>query len=303
METDIYEENEGYEVDELETEEPEEEEIESSGEDLEEDAPSLAASQEDDEEKSTIKKNLAKFKREFFRANAENQELKERLNQASSQFNEFSFMQAENSGKLMLEKARLSHKKALEEDDFEGYYRTLEDISRAHAQLENLKALKAQQDSRERSYSPEYNAPALDPDAQEWLEENPWYNTDHPDFDAQKQLEIGTYAQKLDDYLVRSGRQHEINSPAYFEKINQKVRAYDQRNNGRIQTMKSPSVPVAPVRGGVGSIQKAPQKKKFSLSHQHRLWADELKMSHDEYAKYVLEYERENEKYGPRGRY
>ena len=304
METDAYDENENYEIDEFETEESEEEEIESTDLSEEEDAQSFSNNQEEDEEKNTIKKNLAKFKRDYFRAARENHDLKEKLNQTSTQFNDFSFMQAENNGKLMLEKARLDHQRALQEGDYDAYYKTIENITRATAQLENLKAMKAQQDSQSSSYAPEYHESPLDPDVQEWLDENTWYSEHNPDFDAQKQQEIGSYAQKLDDFLARSGRQHEINSPAYFEKINQKIRAYDQRNNGRSHSMKAPSIPVAPVRGGMTALRQAPQKKKISLHPQHKIWAEELNMSHDEYAKYIMEFnKKEKDRASGRGSY
>lgn len=300
MDTENYEADE-YEIDddEFEVEDDEAGNEEGLEEDSETDSQesSFTKDGDEDEEKSLLKKNLARLKKDFYRTAHENKTLKERLNQNSSDFrnfNDFSYSQAEENIKLQIAQAKYEQEKAFGEQDLQGFQKTIEDIARATSKLENLKVLKSQEDRRQASYSQPAEDNVIDPDAQEWLERNSWYVPNSPDFDYKKHMEIDAYARKRNEYLISVGRQNEIYGHDYLDKIDQRSKLYDQKNNSRAPSMKSQVVPVGAVRPTANSFEKQKAKKKITLGSEDKKIADSIGMAHSEYAKYVMAQNTDN---------
>ena len=65
----------------------------------------------------------------------------------------------------------------------------------------------------------------LEPRTRDWIEKNPWFQPQSPDFDAEMHEEATMFARRLERRFKADGRADEIGSSSYFKEIDKHMRA------------------------------------------------------------------------------
>ena len=242
---------------------------------------------------------------------SENHALQERLIEMDNHYRElenklqYSNLAAtqhfDDSVTLRLDKAKQLKKQAYESGDVDAMLEADTELSRAvHAQQQSS-LWKAQNQVQEQSYAPQeqsYQAVQQERDfeSRNWGAQNTWFFKGSHDYDPHLAADVETAASKFDDYLRSRGEADLIGTRQYFQEINKYVdgRRYDddapqQRRSLRMK----PQGHVSPAGRSSGSL--APSGENFKLSKLDAQWADNIGMSHKEYAKFIAaEREAEN---------
>ena len=114
--------------------------------------------------------------------------------------------------------------------------------------------------------------PAIHPDTQQWLDDNPWFLND---------TEMRTSAQAIDKDLIQEG--YVEGSTAYFKEVDKRIREVHPEKFGGTTTAK-PQQKVASANRTAG---QASGKRQVKLSPSEVAMAKKLNVPLKEYAKYV----------------
>ena len=114
--------------------------------------------------------------------------------------------------------------------------------------------------------------PAIHPDTQQWLDDNPWFLND---------TEMRTSAQAIDKELIQEG--YVEGSSAYFKEVDKRIREVHPEKFGGTTTAK-PQQKVASANRTAG---QASGKRQVKLSPSEVAMAKKLNVPLKEYAKYV----------------
>ena len=114
--------------------------------------------------------------------------------------------------------------------------------------------------------------PAIHPDTQQWLDDNPWFLND---------TEMRTSAQAIDKDLIQEG--YVEGSSAYFKEVDKRIREVHPEKFGGTTTAK-PQQKVASANRTAG---QASGKRQVKLSPSEVAMAKKLNVPLKEYAKYV----------------
>ena len=118
----------------------------------------------------------------------------------------------------------------------------------------------------------EVEMPAIHPDTQQWLDDNPWFLNDS---------EMRTSAQAIDKDLIQEG--YVEGSSAYFKEVDKRIREVHPEKFGGTTTAK-PQQKVASANRTAG---QASSKRQVKLSPSEVAMAKKLNVPLKEYAKYV----------------
>ena len=118
----------------------------------------------------------------------------------------------------------------------------------------------------------EVEMPAIHPDTQQWLDDNPWFLNDS---------EMRTSAQAIDKDLIQEG--YVEGSSAYFKEVDKRIREGHPEKFGGTTTAK-PQQKVASANRTAG---QASGKRQVKLSPSEVAMAKKLNVPLKEYAKYV----------------
>ncbi len=118
----------------------------------------------------------------------------------------------------------------------------------------------------------EVEMPAIHPDTQQWLDDNPWFLNDS---------EMRTSAQAIDKDLIQEG--YVEGSSAYFKEVDKRIREVHPEKFGGTTTAK-PQQKVASANRTAG---QASGKRQVKLSPREVAMAKKLNVPLKEYAKYV----------------
>ena len=118
----------------------------------------------------------------------------------------------------------------------------------------------------------EVEMPAIHPDTQQWLDDNPWFLND---------TEMRTSAQAIDKDLIQEG--YVEGSSAYFKEVDKRIREVHPEKFGGTTTAK-PQQKVASANRTAG---QASGKRQVKLSPSEVAMAKKLNVPLKEYAKYV----------------
>jgi hypothetical protein len=118
----------------------------------------------------------------------------------------------------------------------------------------------------------EVEMPAIHPDTQQWLDDNPWFLNDS---------EMRTSAQAIDKDLIQEG--YVEGSSAYFKEVDKRIREVHPEKFGGTTTAK-PQQKVASANRTAG---QASGKRQVKLSPSEVAMAKKLNVPLKEYAKYV----------------
>ncbi len=118
----------------------------------------------------------------------------------------------------------------------------------------------------------EVEMPAIHPDTQQWLDDNPWFLND---------TEMRTSAQAIDKDLIQEG--YVEGSIAYFKEVDKRIREVHPEKFGGTTTAK-PQQKVASANRTAG---QASGKRQVKLSPSEVAMAKKLNVPLKEYAKYV----------------
>jgi hypothetical protein len=245
----------------------------------------------DEKRQLSTRKFIVKLQRDRLRAEQEAKELREkvaRLEETAGYMNDGVLKQHAVTANLMLEKAKLAKKQALEMGDTDAIIQADQEIATATAQQEYLKMIPMPSPSKPAPTQPVYDdyseeGTATDPAIERWLTRNPWCDERSPDYDPDKAADVLGYAAGLDTVLTRQGRTHEFYSPQYFSRIDNYVRHYDQQYTAPrgIQMKTSPS-PVAPVKSS--PARAALQREKdMQLTPEEKEMARLMRVSEDQW--------------------
>lgn len=248
---------------------------------------------DDSEEKRQLstRKFIVKLQRDRMRAEQETKELREkvaRLEETAGYMNDGVLKQHAVNAGLMLEKAKLAKRQALEMGDTDAIIQADQEIATATAQQEYLKMIPMPSASKPAPTQPiqeDYGEEeaATDPAIERWLARNPWCDERSPDYDPDKAADILGYAAGLDTALTRQGRTHEFYSPQYFSRIDNYVRHYDQQSaTPKGLHMKTSPSPVAPVKSSP-SRAALQREKDFQLTSEEKEMARLMRVSEDQW--------------------
>lgn len=253
------------------------------------------------------KKKLSKIQREKHRIAAEVEQLRqenEQLKKYNQTSNEVGQAHYENSLKLKLEQAKENKRKARELNDIESEISADEEIASAITDIRAMDSWKAQQiinqkeiqqyqqnyanynqyEQQRNSYEqPEYE---LNDQTEIWLKHNPWFDEKSSHYDPDKAEEVLLYAQTLDANLARQGREEELMTKAYFDRINSFARHYDQQRNNSHQERISNASNVAPVRRMQSNQSNS---NNIKLTDDEKFMAKNAGISEDDWKKAKLE--------------
>ncbi len=118
----------------------------------------------------------------------------------------------------------------------------------------------------------EVEMPAIHPDTQQWLDDNPWFLND---------TEMRTSAQAIDKDLIQEG--YVEGSSAYFKEVDKRIREVHPEKFGGT-TIAKPQQKVASANRTAG---QASGKRQVKLSPSEVAMAKKLNVPLKEYAKYV----------------
>lgn len=249
-------------------------------------------SDQSEETRLSTKKFITKLQRDRLRAVHEAQELRERVGQLedlTGYMNEGVLKQYEVNAQLMLEKARLSKRQAVELADTDALIQADEDISRAVAQMEYLKTLPAPRAKAETStQKPQQQEYEPDPSIEHWLGRNTWCDERTPHYDPDKAADVLAYAAGLDASLSRQGRTEEYYTPQYFAKIDNYAKLYDQQYSPKASFMKAPISPVASVRSSSSASVPSKAREQIKLTEADKEMARLLKVKEEDYVKFKI---------------
>ena len=125
----------------------------------------------------------------------------------------------------------------------------------------------------------------LEPRTRDWIEKNPWFQPQSPDFDPEMHEEATIYARRLERRYKADGRADEIGSSAYFKEIDKHMRAefadvFPDRSAPKKATPKMKrDNSVAPVVRSSGSDTPSKRTAKVSLSPAERQFARNMAAS------------------------
>jgi len=119
----------------------------------------------------------------------------------------------------------------------------------------------------------EVEMPAIHPDTQQWLDDNPWFLND---------TEMRTSAQAIDKDLIQEG--YVEGSSAYFKEVDKRIREVHPEKFGGTTTTAKPQQKVASANRTAG---QASGKRQVKLSPSEVAMAKKLNVPLKEYAKYV----------------
>ena len=253
------------------------------------------------------KKRLSKMQREKHRIAAEAEQLRfenenlKKFNQTSNQVGQAHY---ENSLKLKLEQAKENKRKARELNDIDSELVADEELASAVTDLRAIDSWKAQQmiqqqevehnqqrQQQHNQYEPrrdsyDDNEYETNEQTERWLKQNQWFDEKSQHYDPDKADEVLTYAQALDANLAKQGREDEYLTKAYFDRINNYARIYDQQRNDSRQERISNIPNVAPVRRTTLSNQKPAG---MQLSDDEKFMARNAGISEDDWKKAKVE--------------
>jgi len=176
------------------------------------------------------------------------------------------------------EQARKALKEAQELGDAEAIALATEAVAKTSMEEQNVQTLKHRQKNQEQPrqraqpQQQELQPAAVDPRAEQWAEENPWFGEN----------EGMTYAAMgIHQKLLKEGVPP--NTKHYYERVNSEIRElFPQQFADETKNVKSP---VAGASRGVGSVKKGSRSVKLTPSQM--AIAKRIGVPLEEYAKYV----------------
>lgn len=240
--------------------------------------------EEDDQQDQTQDQQWQLLRHEVAQARQETESLKEQLRQSlqfSSQISQSALEQYKTRATLLMDKARLAKKQALERQDIDGIMAADEEMIQASTQLHwahMLPLVSASEKKQDRRQEPEQSP--LHPATARWIHAYPWMDPSSSSFDPDKMSPVVSYATALEHQLEQQGRRHEINSPGYFRKLEAYAHYEDGQNTIKMSPLSSPVFPVK------GSSQRSTKVEKVRpLTQQEKNLCAIMEISESEYLK------------------
>lgn len=202
------------------------------------------------EEKAFYEERLAQMQAEMAQMANENRYWQGMAHSSSRTAHEMGtdvLLRMKQGAEAELKAAKMSKKAAYESGDLDAQVAADEELMKATATLHwigNQPAASqktktpASQNEHQRNH---VNSPdaefipqtdvELHPAVQAWVEKNPWMDELDPFFEPAKAESVVKYATQLERSLIRSGREYEINSPSYFQRLDHYVQKLDQASS------------------------------------------------------------------------
>lgn len=156
------------------------------------------------------------------------------------------------------------------------------DAWRKDAEAKMAEAQKAPEPQPQTQQQPQVT---LEPRTRDWIEKNPWFQPQSPDFDAEMHEEATQYARRIERRFKADGRADEIGSASYFKEIDKHMRAEfaDVIPDTSAPKKATPKMKrdnsVAPVVRSGGSDSPTKRTAKVSLSPAERQFARNMAAS------------------------
>jgi hypothetical protein len=125
----------------------------------------------------------------------------------------------------------------------------------------------------------------LEPRTRDWIEKNPWFQPQSPDFDPEMHEEATMYARRIERRFKAEGRADEIGSASYFKEIDKHMRTEfadvlpDTSTPKKATPKMKRDNTVAPVVRSGGSDTPAKRTAKVTLSPAERQFARNMAAS------------------------
>jgi hypothetical protein len=199
---------------------------------------------------------------------------------------------------LSIDKVKKALEKAYMDDDVEAKVNLTAELSELSAQKarnEQYKAMvKSQEEHRKQNNEVQKQnvRQQYEPEVEEWIEKNPWFDQNSQDFDAEMHDTVQHFAQTLEHQYVLKGKQHKIGSEDYFKEIDDfvKERFFEEELQPKQEPKnekKAVFSKVAPVRPNL-SVGAA-GKGKIVLTERQKNIAQNLGISEERFIKRLLE--------------
>lgn len=286
-----------------EHQEPEEEAQDGIDEQSEEDNQEIEAHKRR-KQRDPAKARINQIQRERYAALEANNRLRdenERLKRLATMTTESASKQFEDNVLQRFERAKQLKMQAYENGDIQAQTNADVELADAMADYKSHNNWKAQEalKAQEAAYQPQVNptGPIVNErEARGWVERNPWVNPNTPDYDPELFQLADNAASQLDLYCYKNGQGHLIQSPQYFQEldnyINQARQALESQqrpqSQGRSQIpmRQSNRNSVMPVRGSTNA--QSTSRQKAPLSAEQKAMASSLGISEDLYRQEML---------------
>ena len=205
----------------------------------------------------------------------ENKKLKGSVNQNQTALIE----QAKKSALVELEQAKRKYKDAYEAGDADAVVASQEELTSAKMKVERLANFKPQplqvEENEVQIPQPAPQQPTVDPRAEEWRANNPWFNSD---------AEMTALALALHKKLIDSGV--DPRSDEYYERIDARMRQVFPDQFGEVSKEEVKPKAKKPT---VAGVTRSTAPKKIVLTQRQVALAKRLNVPLSEYAKMVAE--------------
>lgn len=224
--------------------------------------------------------HLSKYTRKLEEENEQLKNLSHNWKQYSDYTNDAAATHYDNAVHLKLDQAKEKKLKAIQEGDAEGLVQADLELAEAAAKIESLNSWKYQEDAKRQEEAAYYQQqmaayqqqmaveqstpnPKINDETVYWLNHNPWYIPTNPAYNPDLAVEIGSFANALDQDLAQRGMGHAIMGREYYKAINKYVK---DLTGGK----KSGGGYVGGVRNGGGYGGASRYRERPSLNSQER---------------------------------
>lgn len=224
----------------------------------------------------------------------------ERLRRLATISTETASKQFEDNVLQRLERAKNLKMQAYEAGDIKAQTDADLEMADAMADYKSHNTWKAQESlkSQENSYNsqvPIKQGPIVNErEARGWIERNSWANPNTSEFDRDLFQIADNAASQLDLYCYKNGQAHLIQSPQYFQELDNYMEQARQHMESQRQSHGRGQIPMKqPMRGGVTPVRASnnalgSSKQKMQLTQEQRDLAKSLGVTEDVYRQEVL---------------
>ena len=279
----------------------------------------------------SLKTKFNQTRRENYRIANENEHLKQelaRLQQVSFQNQDAAMGHYDKTIELQIQQAKAEKKIALENGDLDAQLAAEEKMVSAIAQKTRNEEWKAQQDmlakqrqaqQQQQAQQPQQqyqdeqiDAEELPADVANWIENNPWFVPNTPDFNPDVAQEVQSFSLVLERKYRRMGMEDQLYSKQFMDEIDSYVREQimEEPEPQKQQPAQRNTLNMKPVRQNVAPVGKSAkaadggQRKTVTLSPAEKEMAKIMNLTDQDYAKWKI---KDQEKqvsrgFGPMGR-
>ncbi len=285
-----------------------EEDFEESSDEPEDDGVEEQAEEEPEEPKNEkpskidIRERLSQVQRERYQVLQEADALRqenERLRKSAEIAAGQALYQYDENLNRRLEIARAEKARAMEEGDVQQQIDADYNFSRISQEMYQNDLLKAKNDLQASQYQPPVNQyPDNRVYANQWVQENSWFNSASQDFDEELAHAVDAECREYDLRLKNNGLGHYVMSPGYLNEVSQYAENLRNLRNQSVKkrelNMRQSRSPISPVRNGYSQSAERRQSQSPAMSAAEKDMAARFGVKNEQYLQQKVKYAKDH---------